>query len=401
MKSLSPAAASKTVREGVLAVTRDEATLDRLEGVIRELQLDDELSIADTPDLALHRIRSGLAPRIVLLDLTDLPAPIAEIGAVRAMGGADLALVGLGTVNDVTLYRDLLAAGANDYLVKPPSRDALAVVLQNQTGGPAAAGDGGLGQVIVFVGSRGGVGATTTAVGCAWLLAEDRAESTALLDLDLHYGTVALKLDSDPGNGLCEALEQPSRIDSLFIDRAMVKVTDNLRVLATEASAAQHLMIDAGAIDMLLYELRRKFSRVVVDLPRAATPVQRVMLAAAAHVVVICERSLAGLRDTIRLQTLMREQAPQVRLWLVEAGASGSRALIGKGEFEKGVGKALDMSISFDPKSAGAAANTGQPLPVAAPRSPVVREFRRLAELVAGPATSTPKRRRFALRSLW
>ena len=152
---------------------------------------------------------------------------------------------------------------------------------------------------------------------------------------------------------------------------------------------------------MLLYELRRKFSRVVVDLPRAATPVQRVMLAAAAHVVVICERSLAGLRDTIRLQTLMREQAPQVRLWLVEAGASGGRALIGKGEFEKGVGKSLDMTISFDPKSAGAAANTGQPLPVAAPRSPVVREFRRLAELVAGPATSAPKRRRFALRSLW
>jgi pilus assembly protein CpaE len=260
VKSLPPAVANKPVREGVLAITRDETTLDRLEGVIRELQLDDELSIADTPDLALHRIRSGLAPRVVLLDLTDLPAPIAEIGAVRAMGGADLALVGLGTVNDVTLYRDLLAAGANDYLVKPPSRDALAVVLQNQTGGPAAAGDGGLGQVIVFVGSRGGVGATTTAVGCAWLLAEDRAESTALLDLDLHFGTVALKLDTDPGSGLYEALEQPSRIDSLFIDRAMVKVTDNLRVLATEASAAQHLMIDAGAIDMLLYELRRKFT---------------------------------------------------------------------------------------------------------------------------------------------
>ena len=87
--------------------------------------------------------------------------------------------------------------------------------------------------MIVFVGSRGGVGATTTAVGCAWLLTEDRAESTALLDLDLHFGTVALKLDADPGSGLYEALKQPSRIDSLFIDRAMVKVTDNLRVLAT------------------------------------------------------------------------------------------------------------------------------------------------------------------------
>ena len=262
MKALRPAAAAKPAREGILAVTRDQPTLDRLEGVIRELQLDDELAIVDTPDLALHRIRSGLAPRILLLDIAELPAPIVEIGAARAVGGADLAVVGLGTVNDVALYRELLAAGANDYLVKPPTRDALAAILRKPPEGAAAAGDGGLGQVIAFVGSRGGVGATTTAVACAWLLAEDRTEHTALLDLDLHFGTVALKLDTEPGSGLYEALEQPSRIDSLFIDRAMVKVTDNLRVLATEASAAQHLAIDAGAIDMLLYELRRKFFRV-------------------------------------------------------------------------------------------------------------------------------------------
>ncbi len=401
VKSSPAAAAAKPSREGILAVTHDQPTLERLDGVIRELQLDDELSISDTADLALRRIRSGLTPRILLLDIADLPAPIVEIAAARAVGGADLALIGLGAVNDVALYRELLAAGANDYLVKPPTRDALAAILQKPVEGQTAKGEGGLGQLIAFVGNRGGVGATTAAVGCAWLLAEDHAERTALLDLDLHFGTVALKLDTEPGSGLFEALEQPSRIDSLFIERAMVKITDNLRVLATEASVAQHLSIDAGAIDMLLYELRRKFARVVVDLPRGATPVQRVVLGAASHVVMICERSLAGLRDAIRLQALMREQAPQVRLWLVEAGANGSRALIGASEFQKGIGRAFDMTISFDPKSAGAAINTGQPLPVAAPRSPVVRELRRLAERVAGRAAHAPKRRLFAIRSLW
>src|SRR5207248_10519514 len=94
---------------------------------------------------------------------------------------------------------------------------------------------GRLGQVIGFTGSRGGVGTTTTAVSCAWLIAEERSERVALVDLDLHFGTIALKLDTDPGSGLCEALEQASRIDSLFIDRAMVKVSENLRVLAAEA----------------------------------------------------------------------------------------------------------------------------------------------------------------------
>ena len=251
--------------------------------------------------------------------------------------------------------------------------------------------------MIVFVGSRGGVGTTTAAVSCAWLLAEERNERVALVDLDLHFGTIALKLDTDPGSGLCEALEQPSRIDSLFIERAMVKVADNLLVLAAEASAAQHLIVDAGAVDMLLYELRRKFARIVVDLPRGATPIQRVVLGAATHVVVVCERSLAGLRDTIRLQTLMRDQAPQVRLWLVEAGATGDRALIGKGEFEKGIAKSLDASLSHDPKAAGAAANSGQPLPMAVPRSPIVREFRQLTEMLAGPATPVTKRKLFAL----
>jgi pilus assembly protein CpaE len=189
-------------------------------------------------------------------------------------------------------------------------------------------------------------------------------------------------------------LEQPSRIDALFVDRATVKVSETLRTLAAEAAVAETLMIDAGAIDVLLYELRRKFAWVVIDLPRWVTPTQRVVLGAASRVVIMCERSLAGLRDTIRLQTLMREHAPQTQVLLVDAGASGERATVGKSEFEKAVGKSLDASLSHDAKSAGAATNAGQPLPVAAPRSPVVREIEQLITTLAGPG-ETQKRKIF------
>jgi len=397
MRGLRSAAAPKPERAGVLAVLQEQPMADRLQGLMQELQLEDELVISDTLDAALRRIRTGFSPRVMLLDLAESAAPIAEVNTARTVCGAELKLVALGVLNDVTLFRDLLAAGANDYLVKPATRETLSAALERSSPNAGTGTAGGLGQVIVFVGSRGGVGTTTAAVSCAWLLAEERSERVALVDLDLHFGTIALKLDTDPGSGLCEALEQPSRIDSLFIERAMVKVTDNLLVLAAEASAAQHLIVDAGAVDMLLYELRRKFGRIVVDLPRGANPIQRVVLGAATHVVVVCERSLAGLRDTIRLQTLMRDQAPQVRVWLVEAGATGERALIGKSEFEKGIAKALDASLSYDPKGAGAATNSGQPLPVAVPRSPIVKEFRQLAEMLAGPATPVAKRKLFAL----
>ena len=39
------------------------------------------------------------------------------MNAARAVGGADLKVLVLGSVNDVSLYRDMIAAGATDYLV--------------------------------------------------------------------------------------------------------------------------------------------------------------------------------------------------------------------------------------------------------------------------------------------
>ena len=88
-------------------------------GHLRELRIGDELHREATLDAALRRIRSGATPRILLIDLGESAAPIAEVSAARAVGGAELKIVVLGTVNDVALYRDLLSAGASDYLVKP------------------------------------------------------------------------------------------------------------------------------------------------------------------------------------------------------------------------------------------------------------------------------------------
>src|SRR5947207_3121283 len=169
MKSSRSSNALKPELEGILAVLQEQSTIDRIQSVIRELQLDDELTVTDTLDAALRRIRSGTAPRILLVDLGESSAPIAEVSAARAVGGADLKLVVLGTVNDVALFRDLLSAGASDYLVKPSTGEALAAVLERNAT-PIGTSPDGLGQVIVFVGSRGGVGATTSAVSCAWVM---------------------------------------------------------------------------------------------------------------------------------------------------------------------------------------------------------------------------------------
>jgi hypothetical protein len=59
----SAAPSRKSERAGVVAVVHDQVTLDRIQGVIRELQLDDELSFEATLDAALRRLHEGLNPR--------------------------------------------------------------------------------------------------------------------------------------------------------------------------------------------------------------------------------------------------------------------------------------------------------------------------------------------------
>jgi pilus assembly protein CpaE len=384
----------KPDRFGVVAIVQDQVTLDRIREVVRELQLDDELSFVATLDVAIRHIHDGQRPRVLIIDISDSRAPIADLSAARAVGGADLKVVALGSVNDVELYRNLIAAGATDYLIKPPSHEALSTLFERHSFG--AGGASGLGRVVAFIGSRGGVGCTTAAVSCAWVLAKELKERTALVDLDLQFGTVALQLDIEPGNGLCEAFEQPSRIDSLFIERAMIRAAENLRVLAAEAAIVAPEYTDAGA-DMLLYELRRKFSRIVVDLPRSATPVQRVVLSAASHIIVLCELSLAGLRDTIRLKDLIRVRAPQAQLLLVETGA---HARIGKSQFEKAAGAPFDDSLSYDTETVDAAVNTGEPPPLTAPHSSYTRDIQRLIIKITG-ATEPHQRRLFGFNIPW
>ena len=97
------------------------------------------------------------------------------------------------------------------------------------------------------------------------------------------------------------------------------------------------------------------------------------------------------------MQALIRENAPQARILLVDGGASGERATVGKSEFEKAIGSSLDAMLPYDAKAAGAATNAGQPLPMAAPRSPVVRELEQLVARLAGTIDVQQKRKFFGL----
>src|SRR5207244_3538447 len=108
-----PPAAKKPDREGIIAVPQDQPTLDRVQGSIRDQQLDDDLTLEPTLESALRKVREGALPRILIMDLSESTSPISELSAARSVGGPDLKILALGTVNAVRLFPDLLPAGAS------------------------------------------------------------------------------------------------------------------------------------------------------------------------------------------------------------------------------------------------------------------------------------------------
>lgn len=344
---------------------------------------------------ALQFLATSPAPKCLVVDVSACADPATTMRTLarecQAREDQDRTVIlAVGRVNDVALYRDLVAAGADDYLVAPVHAETLDQAFEKHAAkGRPDSEQGGLGKVITFIGARGGVGASMLAVNCAWLMAHENGKKVALIDLDLHFGTVAINLDLDPGRGLREALETPERIDELFVSSALVEVGENLSVLAAEETLDDDLSFGADAFERLVGELRGNFDLLVIDLPRHAMHRFPHALSQASDIVVVCDLSLVGVRDTLRLSAIAKEMAGEARLQVVVNRTGKQTSQISRREFERGIETRPRFQIPFDPKTAAAAANAGKPLAEISGNSRMMDALRGLSEDLSGVAPKT------------
>lgn len=274
-------------------------------------------------------------------------------------------VVAVGVENDVRLLHRLQAVGVADYLVHPVNDDELlealrlplAMAVPATAEGPAAGP-----RTTVVIGCRGGIGATGFAVSAAWWSAEKLQSQTALIDLDLVFGTATLALDLMPGRGMREALENPERIDPLFIGSAMINATERLFVLGAEEPPGQEISPTATGMARLLEAVRDTIPSVIVDLPRQQLPTSEPLLAAADEIVLVADLSLGGLRDAIRLKALCQSMAPNVETTLLAMLPSVGPPPVERKEFERAYEGAVDWLIPWEPKVASQVVTEGKPL---------------------------------------
>jgi pilus assembly protein CpaE len=336
---------------------------------------------------AIGTLQGGRAPGLVIVDVSDTEDPVGGIQMLRSACGADPRLLVIGAINDVHLYRALIDAGAYDYLVKPVTADMFARAISAAEARPAptaaakpaaAATAERKSHVVTFMGSRGGVGATTVAVNTGWLLAHELDQSVVILDLDLRLGTVALALDLEPTHGLREVLESPHRIDNLFISSAMARESDKLFVLSAEEPLGDQLGVDPEAFDTLLTDLRANFDWVIIDLPRTGALPEHRVINHSDKVVLVSDLSLAGMRDAMRMSGFVKSVRPDVPLVvMVNKVGANPKTEVPQSEFSRGIAEPVAFALPYEPAAAGAAAAAGRPIAVSAKGSKLLKALRK------------------------
>lgn len=375
-----------------MAFISDTVTLARVSADLFSLTLGKANIREGTIDAALA---IGEWPRdldLLIVDLADAADPIADAAALKTAVPGSCLVIGVGRINDVALYRDLLAVGFNDYLAVPFAEGAMgraierAIDLRQRTGGAVTPGQSPLKdaapRTLSVIGARGGVGATTAAVAIAAMLGARLKEEVLLIDFDLHYGSLMLALDLEAIDALREALEQPDRIDALFIQQVAQKKSEFLYAMGAEEAPTNGFQARPHAAGDFLKSIHRRFRWVVADVPRGDPVIQRQVIEASTDILLVTDLSLPGVRDAMRLQQLVHDVAPGARLYIATGGAiDARRSAVKVSDVERSLKRKVDCQIPADSAAALSAVNVGKPLSEAAPASGIVKALR---SLVAG-----------------
>ncbi|WP_293948307.1 nucleotide-binding protein [Sneathiella sp.] len=373
------------VCEDFMAFVEDDKSLSVSREVCAALELSEDATQDGGIAAALNRIEPGNSPKVVMVDVTRSLDPDGDITRLIRKMGTENTLIVIGDANDVGEFRKMVALGARDYLVKPLTFELMKDAIENIDRQSQAVKASQSGRLTVVIGVRGGVGATTIATNLAWIMANEEKLPTALLDMDLHFGTTTLSLDIETGGGFREALENPHRLDKLFLDSAIVKDGERLAVLGTEEPIDELVDVSEESIDALIGEISQDYNQLVIDLPRHMLPTQGALLAAADAVILVSDQTLAGIRDINRITQAMTSLQTKGRILKVVSRVGSERAAqVSKADFERGLNEPVSYIIPEDAKTLTVCANAGKAVGEVATKTPIVKVLRELAADVSG-----------------
>lgn len=312
---------------------------------------------------AVEAYKGFMSPNLVIVETPEIGEGFTKRLEVLAESCSEnTAAVVVGPVNDVYLYRTLIEMGVSDYLVRPIEKkilsELIAKILIEKLGVSES-------RLVAYVGAKGGVGTSWVAQASAMVLANDLDEKTVILDAAGGRSYLSVAMGTDVVTTLHEAARACVSSDQDAFRRMVVKVSDNLSVLATGAEAILDDMILAEQFEAIINKLMISYPVVIVDLSAAPVSIARSVIVRANDVVVVTSPTLPALRSARGLlqeiKTLRGGVDQGVHLTLNQKGATQGFE-VSDADIINALKVDPEMILSWNPKIFAAAESSGKQL---------------------------------------
>jgi len=346
-----------------------------------------EVVVGSPVDAAKYLEQTGFTPLYLVIDIGDRGFDVMpELDVVAEYCSENARVVVMGTINDVTFYRDLRQRGVVEYFTKPVKiSDVRRALIYDAVEG----GAGGKSEVISFFSAGSGDGSSTVALNTAFAIASTFRKSVVLVDMDFQFGLLGRNLDLTAPFGIKELFEHPERsIDSTLIDRMLVDYTENLKVISVPSDLRFYPPIKSEMVRDLLYTLRQRFDYVIVDLPHLWTQWSRAVIYDSNKTFIVGQLWLRSLTHTTRLLGAFKESGIDVNRVSIIINRSGARftEAVSDRDFERATARKIDHFINNDIKTVVSAENQGKTV-MEIGVSTLERQFREVATLIVAPNT--------------
>ena len=337
------------------------------------------------------------AARLIIIDrIGEGRDAVALCARIRAMPElVEKLVLCLASSEDVEERVRFLEAGADDVISRPfdgreldARVDALLARTQRSRASMPATAPGDpvrdVPRLVGFYGPKGGTGASTLAVNVATALAARGDRSVALADLDLQWGDVATLLNVKIRQTVSELARDASALaEAGSVQSYAAMHSSGLAVFGSAGRPDEAESVGAEHLGQLLIGLRDAYDMVLVDTASTFDSRTLTIFEHVDRLVVPVTAEIPALRAVRTLLDALGE---------LEQGTAGvlpvlihrqEHERLRRAEVAEALGVSVVMEIPFD-AAFHAAANTGEPLVTAAPRSSAAIRLGALAASIIG-----------------
>ncbi len=353
----------------------------------RSAALDLEEAVLSVPGFSINS--NGAVSDIMVVEVGhDLDEEFRLVEQIKAKGIAREVFLTSSSKDPEVLLR-VLKAGVREFFPQPLKKEEITASLAKfqrsiETRGPESTTKEKKGILISVMGSKGGVGATTTAVNLAVSLqqmAEEKA--VALVDMNPLLGGVHIFLDIKNSFSWAEGARDIARVDSTYLLNTLYKHPSGVHVLPAPSKPLGIETATPETMEKLFSQMRSTFDIVVMDVPRSFDDLSLRMLALSNTILVVSELNILSIVNAKRLlETLDGLGLSYGKDIKVVINRYQKKTMVSPGEAEKNLGKKIFAMIPNDYEATMSAINSGKTLSDTALKSDVMENFRELAALL-------------------